>query len=194
MSGHDAGGWQPCIRLRAWKVPGPRYSGLVALRRSALPAITAAALWVVAPGCGDDAASGEPAPAAGDAAAFVACPDSIPEFAVGLSMPGDDARVSALLLDASRFPARKYGNEWTLQLVGPDDAPLEDAVMTHLEAFMPVHGHYGRPPARFEALAEAGQVRAEIHFMMRGPWEVRIDASSASAGDDHIVVDVCVEE
>jgi len=162
--------------------------------RGAAMSVSAAVLWVAVTACGDDGTSSEPAPAAGDAAAFVACPDSIPEFEVGLSMPGDDGRVGALLLDASRFPARKYGNEWTLQLVGPGDVPLEDAVMTHLEAFMPVHGHYGRPAATFEALSEPGQVGAEIHFTMRGPWEVRIDASSPSAGDDHIVVDVCVEE
>jgi len=153
-----------------------------------------AMLFAAAAGCGDDRASDEPQASGADAAAFAACPDTIPSFEVGLSTSGRQGHIEAVLLDASSFPARKYANEWQLELASTGGDALVDVQVTHVETFMPVHGHYGRPPADFEALAEPGQLRAEIHFTMRGPWEVRIEASSASAGDDLIVFDVCVGE
>jgi hypothetical protein len=146
-------------------------------------------------GCGDDAGLGPQDEDAGaDAASYVACPDSIPDLEVGLSVRGTQQRLEAELLDASDFPARKYGNTWRLQLAGANGDALDDVEVTHVETFMPVHGHYGRPAASFEALEEPGELSAEIHFTMRGPWEVRFEASSASAGDDLIVFDVCVKE
>ncbi|HMI91144.1 MAG TPA: FixH family protein [Polyangiales bacterium] len=143
--------------------------------------------------CGDDAAMPEQQ-VGGDAAVYAACPDSLPEFAVGLARVGEDERLQARLLDASQFPPHKYANEWTLELANADGDPLVDAEITRLAAFMPIHGHYGRPAAKYEALAEPGQVRAEIHFTMRGPWEVQIWASSAEAGDDYLTFEVCVVE
>jgi hypothetical protein len=130
----------------------------------------------------------------GDAAVYAACPDSLPKFAVGLASVGESGRIEAQLLDASRFPPHKYANEWTLELANADGEPLADAEITRLAAFMPIHGHYGRPAAKHEALAEPGQVRAEIHFTMRGPWEVQIWASSADVGDDYLTFEVCVVE
>jgi hypothetical protein len=58
---------------------------------------------------------------------------------------------------------------------------------------MPVHGHFSRPAAEHQPLGEPGRFDATIHFTMRGPWEVQLDVSSASAGDDAIVLEVCVE-
>lgn len=172
-----------------------RVRGEVAIvRRSAVHAVSAVALALVVTGCGDDGAVDDPAGGGADAAVFAACPDSIPAFEPGLAATGEDGLLGAVLLDASRFPPRKYGNDWTLALTMPDGDPLDDVEITRLETFMPVHGHYGRPAASSEPLAEPGQVRAEVHFTMRGPWEVRIGASSPTAGDDFIVFDVCVVE
>lgn len=145
-------------------------------------------------GCGDGGHTHAHMHPADAAAAFAACPESIPELAPGLAVTGRDARIRAELLDASRMPARKYGNDWTLALTEPGGEPLDDVEITRLEAFMPVHGHYGRPDTEVEMLDDSGQVRTTIHFTMRGPWEVQLEASSASAGDDYLVFDVCVEE
>jgi len=154
----------------------------------------AALLALMMVGCGDDADGAEPPQDDAGGAMFAACPDTIPRFESGLSALGEQRHIQAVLLDASDFPARKYANEWTLELTDESGGALDDVTVTKVETFMPVHGHYGRPPADFEALAEPEQLRAEIHFTMRGPWEVRIEASSASAGDDTIVFDVCVHE
>lgn len=171
----------------------------VPARRSIAPAVNMAALAALVLGgalaaCGDDDQP-DPESPSGDAAAaaFVACPDSIPELGAGLTATGKDDRIQAVLLDASLVPARKFGNEWTLELRGADDEPLADAEITSGTTFMPVHQHYGRPPV-IEALPDPGQVRAAIRFTMRGPWQVNLQASSASAGDDKIMFDVCVEE
>jgi photosystem II stability/assembly factor-like uncharacterized protein len=169
---------------------------LVRLRRRRRKRIAAAcALLVALIGCGDDAANAEPPVNEADAGAmFVACPDTIPDFESGLAVLGDQGHIQAVLLDASDFPARKYANEWTLELTDESGDVLDDVTVTNVETFMPVHGHYGRPPANFDPLEQPEQLRAEIHFTMRGPWEVRIKASSPSAGDDLIVFDVCVYE
>jgi hypothetical protein len=91
------------------------------------------------------------------------------------------------------MPARKYTNDWTLALTSVDGEPLDDVTITRLEAFMPVHDHFSRPPADTEPLEAGSEFSATVHFTMRGPWEVQLEASSASAGDDYVVLDVCVE-
>jgi len=143
-------------------------------------------------GCSDE--SGEMIePIDADAGAFVACPDSIPELEPGVRFGGRGGRIRVTVLDASPMPARKYRNDWTVALTDATGEPLDDVEITRLEAFMPVHQHYSRPDAKVE-MQSAGQFQATIHFIMRGPWEVQLEASSASAGDDHVVLDVCVED
>jgi hypothetical protein len=59
---------------------------------------------------------------------------------------------------------------------------------------MPLHGHDGRPASTVEAADAPGEFLGTIHFMMRGSWEVQLDIASPSAGDDHVVFRVCVEQ
>jgi hypothetical protein len=143
-------------------------------------------------GCGDDGSMNEPSDEA-DAATFVACPDSIPELEPGVAFAGRDGKIRVEILEASPMPARKHRNDWTIALTDADGEPLDDVEITRLEAYMPVHKHFSRPEAEVEVLEGAGQLNATVHFIMRGPWEVQLEASSASAGDDYVVLDVCVE-
>lgn len=143
-------------------------------------------------GCGDDGTTTEPEDV--DSGTFIACPDSIPDLEPGVTFTGEDGNIRVEIIGASRIPARKYENDWVLQLTYADGEPLDDVEVTRLEAYMPVHMHYSRPPAEVEPREEPGQVDATINFIMRGPWEVQLEASSASAGDDYVVLNVCVEE
>ena len=155
-------------------------------RRALMPLLL---LALAAASCGAD---DDPAPAStGVSGAFAACPPELPAFAPGLRAPGERGRMAATLLDASRLPPRKYENAWTVQLEGADGSELRGLQVSRVETFMPVHGHYGRPPAEFET--DAGELRATIHFTMRGPWQVLIGAR-AEAGEDEITFEVCVEE
>jgi photosystem II stability/assembly factor-like uncharacterized protein len=151
------------------------------------------AVIVVALGCSDSSEDARGPIDESDAAAFVACPDSIPELEPGVSFTGREGMIRVEVLDASPMPARKYKNEWTIALTDASGEPLDDVEITRLEAYMPVHEHFSRPPAEVERLEDAGQLGATIHFIMRGPWEVQLEASSPSAGDDYVVLDVCVE-
>lgn len=157
----------------------------------AMTVVTAVA--VTAAGCSDDA-SDAMQPSARDAGMFAPCSKEIPPFEDGLSALGEQGRVAVRLIEASRYPPRKYANEWVLALEGADGQALADAQVSRVETFMPVHGHYGRPPATVEALEQPGQLRAKVHFTMRGPWEVRIAANAPELGEDAIVLEVCVEE
>lgn len=183
-------------------------SGRVARTPHASWAIACSVLWLVAArrrrgrslwlaglafivGCSEGDSS-EPDDIA-DASTFVACPDSIPELEPGVAFNGREDAIRVELLDASPMPARKYRNDWTFALTDIDGEPLDDVEITRLEAFMPVHGHFSRPAAEHEPLGEPGRFDATIHFTMRGPWEVQLDVSSTSAGDDNVVMEVCVE-
>ena len=64
------------------------------------------------------AQANDPQGGAADAATFAACPDSIPPFAAGLTARGEQGHIEVALLDASRFPPRKYANEWTARARG----------------------------------------------------------------------------
>jgi hypothetical protein len=160
--------------------------------RTAAQCGLALAVVLAAVGCGG--ADVEDEGAGADAGMFVACSTELPAFASGLSAVGKHGRITATLLEASRYPPRKYENEWLLTLSDIDGAALLDAHVSRVETFMPVHGHYGRPPADFETLPDSGRMRAQIHFTMRGPWQVQLDVSSAKAGADELVFEVCVEE
>lgn len=129
-----------------------------------------------------------------DPAGYVACPENTPELAVGAVFSGQEGRVQVELTAASHLPARKYRNEWVLELLDADSRPIDDAVVARFEAFMPVHGHFSRPPAEIAERDHPGDVDATIYFTMRGPWEVQMEVRSAAAGDDYVVLDVCVEE
>jgi hypothetical protein len=129
-----------------------------------------------------------------DAEAFIACPDTIPELAPGTSFSGRAEHLRVELIEASALPARKYRNDWVLSLTGSNGEPVGDADIKRLEAFMPVHGHYSRPAAVFEPRGQPGQFETTVYFTMRGPWQVQLDATSVAAGDDYVVLDVCVED
>lgn len=148
---------------------------------------------VLACGCGGD--EGNTASERDAAAAvFAPCPESTPAFELGRTAIGENDHIREVLREATPFPAKKYSNDWTFEFTDAHGNVLFDAQIKTLETFMPVHGHYGRPPAIWGELDETGKVHVELHFTMRGPWEVRLDASSKSAGDDRIVFEVCVQE
>jgi hypothetical protein len=90
-------------------------------------------------------------------------------------------------------PPAKHDNRWTLQVEDTSGAPLDDAQVSFVETYMPVHDHAGVPAPTAEASAPA-TFSLQVPFMMRGPWEVRLDLSSQRAGTDRVVFDVCVAE
>jgi hypothetical protein len=165
--------------------------------RARVRAVVAVVACAVAAGCGSESpqrAKASTLPDAPDATDYAGCPSTISELAPGLVATGAMERSKVRLIAADPMPAAKYLNEWTLSLEDLDGAALPDAAITRLETFMPVHGHPGQPPAEAFPLESAGTVRAELHFTMRGPWEVRLDVASPSRGSDQVVFDVCVTE
>jgi hypothetical protein len=131
-----------------------------------------------------------------DAAEFEGCPDSTPEFTLGMSASGRDGKITASLRDASSAPPTRYFNDWTLAFSDADGAPLEDVEIILARAYMRVHGHYGTPDPTLHQLADEPSVfeLQRLNLFMRGPWEVQLILKSDSLGEDHVVFDVCVEE
>lgn len=142
--------------------------------------------------CGDDAHD-----ELHDAEAeFEGCPDSIPEFELGLTASSQDGAIKAVVREASPVPPARFFNDWTVALERDDDTPVEDASLQSVRAFMPVHGHYGTPDPRVRRRDDEPAVfeLEKINLFMRGPWEVKLIVRLPNAGDAEIVFDVCVEE
>lgn len=131
-----------------------------------------------------------------DAAEFEGCPDHIPAFEAGMTTLGSQKRIAAVLREASAMPPERYFNDWTLEFTDAEGAPLEDVEVLRARAYMRVHDHYGTPdPSVAQREAEPALFDLErINLFMRGPWEVQLVLRSESAGEDDVVVDVCVEE
>jgi hypothetical protein len=120
------------------------------------------------------------------------CPSDVPYFTSGVVAAGESGVLRALLVNATPSSPAKFLNVWTLEVQAADGAAAGDAEVTQLETFMPAHGHPGQPAATAEPMNDPGRFRAELHFTMRGPWEVRLGVASPSVGSDHFVFQVCV--
>jgi len=131
-----------------------------------------------------------------ESAEFVGCPDSTPQFELGMTVTSADGAIHAKLLEAKPAPPARFFNDWTVAFSAADQAPLDDVNLQSARAFMPVHGHYGKPDPRVTARdAESAVVDIDaLNLFMRGPWEIMLTVSSASAGDAELVFHVCVEE
>jgi hypothetical protein len=169
---------------------------MVAMRKCSR---TSAVAWLMAAalsGCGTSskAGSADASLEEADAAAYYGCPDTVPDLVVGLKVMGKSGKISASLVDASPSPPRKYLNTWTLQLADANDSPLEDATVTAIRTYMPLHGHEGKPSPDVAMLADKADMQTNLHFIMRGYWEVQINLSSPSVGDDYIVFPTCVTQ
>jgi hypothetical protein len=146
-------------------------------------------VWTVAVlGCGSSPE--QQAPVA-DAAGYDLC--SVSRLTLPLTETGGGGQLAAAVVDAAPNPPAKHDNVWMLELLDANGARLEDAEISFVETFMPVHEHAGVPAPTAER-TESARFRLRVPFMMRGPWEVRLDLVSQRAGTDRIVFDVCVAE
>ena len=149
--------------------------------------------------CGDDDGGEEPdrspAPQQDGGMMYppVPCPESTPDFRINLEAEGEDGNVVGRLLDADNIPPDQYENDWTVEFRTPDGEPVEDVDLYMAWPFMPVHGHDGFYDPEVEALNEPGQFQVDdLNLWMIGPWEVHLMVESASAGNDHVVFNVCI--
>ncbi len=146
--------------------------------------------------CGGDEPEAHEHPThTGDAGSYEGCPESTPEFALGMRAVGKDKRVTAELVAATPAPPMRYLNDWELRFFSTEsDALLSDVSISQARPFMPVHGHDGNILPKLTLLEDGGYRVASLNLNMRGPWEVQLNVSSASLGDDYIVFHVCVSE
>jgi hypothetical protein len=147
--------------------------------------------------CGD---AGDPAREGNDelradAATYEGCPATTPAFALGMQATGEAGKLRATLVAADPAPPMRYLNDWTLSFESVASGPLGDAQISMARPFMPVHGHDGNLKPTITRHASDGTFLLEgLNLNMRGPWEIQLQVSSPSAGDDYIVFHVCVVE
>jgi hypothetical protein len=134
------------------------------------------------------------AAAGSEAFPFVPCPDDV-SFSIGMEAVGDSEAVMARLLDASPAPPEKFKNDWAVEFLDMDGNALDDVEVEMARPWMPAHLHDGTFPPVVTPMDDPGAFQIDdLNLWMRGLWEVQLTVSSASAGDDYIVFDVCIEE
>jgi hypothetical protein len=153
--------------------------------------------------CGDSAPEKVPADETSDAgqdtadeedAEFEGCPDSTPEFALGMQAEGMLGHITGKLISASNVPPLRYLNDWEVAFVDADGAPIEDVSIRSVRPFMPVHGHDGNVKPVVHP-KQAGRFSITgFNLNMRGPWEIQFQLLSATAGDDYVVFQICIRE
>jgi hypothetical protein len=121
----------------------------------------------------------------------VYCPDGTIDgtsLVSGWSATGKIA--TAKLVSSEPFPPGRYDNDWVVELVDGDGAPIDDMMITHADTFMPFHGH---PPKNGSiSPVSTGGFKLGLYFQMRGYFSIRLDAHSDSVGDDHIEYHYCL--
>jgi hypothetical protein len=123
----------------------------------------------------------------------IPCPSSTPTFEPGMSVEGEGARITARLVSAQPTAPRKFENSWVLEFVDAEGQPIDDIQVTPQEPWMDVHNHGGGYAPDVVAQDEPGQLKIErINLKMPGPWRLNLNASSATVGEDEIVIHVCV--
>jgi hypothetical protein len=126
-----------------------------------------------------------------DAAVYGGC--SVSALELPLTETGQSGHLAARLVQVAPNPPAKHDNRWTLLVLDTSGVSIDDAQVPFVETYMPVHDHAGVPAPNAEATGPA-TFSLQVPFMMRGPWEVRLDLSSQRAGADRVVFDVCVAE
>jgi hypothetical protein len=132
---------------------------------------------------------------ASDAAVFTGC-DGVPAFALGRAAESRNGRIGAALLQASQLPPARFLNDWKVSFDDAHGGSLDDAAVRDARAYMPLHGHYGKPDPSVTQHADQPAVFDidALNLFMRGQWQVQLTVASPSAGEDVLVFEVCVEE
>jgi hypothetical protein len=124
------------------------------------------------------------------------CDPNLAPLAPGLETLGSMSKLlKATLVSSDPTPLLKGRANWVVDFATAEGAPVSDLEFVDVFTYMPVHGHMGNFKPKVMQLTEPGRYEfTGFNFTMRGPWQVRFEVSSPSAGDDFIIVNVCVEE
>ena len=166
------------------------------LRPFALPMLLALAA------CGEDGPSNDHGGQVHDAAtghdtdAGAKCDPTLPPLMVGSTQVGRASKLlTATVVSSDPLPLYQGSADWVVDFTTTDGGvPVTDLEFDDVFTTMPVHGHEGSFRPTVSPASEPGRyVFDGFYFNMRGPWEVRIGATSQTLGKDQFVFDVCVE-
>lgn len=123
---------------------------------------------------------------------YVPCDPKLPPLEVGSEVVGKVLTLK--VVGVTPLPLLKGTSNWEVELRSNQGELVTDLAVTRAWTYMVVHAHTGNFEPKFTALEEPGHYAFKgFNFTMRGPWQVRFDLSSETAGDDFLVFDVCVE-
>lgn len=124
------------------------------------------------------------------------CDPNLAPLAVGLEQIGSASKtLKAKLVSSDPIPLLKGSADWVVDFTTLEGTPVDDLEFDDVYTAMPVHKHEGTFKPKSMKLPEPGRYLFDgFNFTMRGPWQMRFEVSSPTAGEDYIIFDVCVEE
>lgn len=114
-------------------------------------------------------------------------------FSAGLTQLGDEGNVSVVLESSSPAPPSRGNNDWTIQLLDTNGAPISDATVG-VTPYMPKHGHGSSVKAVITPLGEGRYELNPVNFSMAGTWEVTVDVTLAGGGTDKTMFTLCIAD
>lgn len=136
--------------------------------------------------------------------ALLGCSSSDPEdkgntgggcetFSAGLTQLGDQGVVSVVIESSMPAPPERGNNDWTIQLLDANGAPISDATVG-ITPFMPKHGHGSSVKAAITPLGDGRYDLNPVNFSMAGVWEVTIDVELAGGATDQTMFELCIPD
>jgi hypothetical protein len=119
-------------------------------------------------------------------------PEALTSQTFMINIESSGKQITARLSDAKPSPPERHTNVWTIDLLDASGNPIEDAKITKAYAQMPYHNH-GKPAYSVKKMPEPGRFEVGLNFFMPGDFQVQLTVASASAGNDFITFEYCVE-
>lgn len=112
------------------------------------------------------------------------------DFSIGLEK--DDGDFKFMLMAADPAPPAKGDNDWTLQILGADDQPVDSASIK-VTPFMPDHGHGTPIKAQVTDQGDGMYDLDPVNLWMPGLWEVTLDLTTNADETATVVYRFCIE-
>lgn len=111
---------------------------------------------------------------------------------IGLEVQSAGKAITARVLDADPLTPARFYNDWTVQFLDAQGAPLTDVTVQNACAWMYVQHNHGSPAMNVAQLPDASSYKlSALNLFMRGPWSIELALSSARLGGQPTQVTAC---
>ncbi len=114
-------------------------------------------------------------------------------YSAGLTKTGDAGLISVVLESSSPAPPARANNDWMIQVLDANGAPISDATV-NVTPYMPQHGHGTSVKAVITPMGNGEYELNPVNFVMAGVWEITIDVKLTDGTTDKAKYTLCIAD